>query len=100
MNITISQLKRQLNIEPEFTGDDIILQQMLDVAVLSVQTYLGINALTGYTDSTIPITIHQAVIMLAGHFYINRNIIAFAQGTEIPYSFKWLLDPYKELIVG
>lgn len=100
MNVNINQLKRQLNIELDYVDDDAILQHMLNVATLSVQTYLGSNALTGYTDNTIPVSIEQAVIMLAAHFYLNRNMVSFAQGTEVPYSFRFLLDPYKDFIVG
>ena len=100
MNISITSLKRQLNIESTYTDDDAILQHYLDVAEERVKMYLGVNALTGYTDTTIPITIQQAVIMLAGHFYLNRNMVAFSTATEIPYSFKWLLDPYKDIIIA
>jgi hypothetical protein len=100
INVTIAQVKRQLNIEQDYTNDDMILQQVLDVSKSAVQTYLGTNSLTGYTETTIPIEIIQAIIMLSGHFYLNRNMVAFAQGVEIPYSFKWLLDPYRNIIIG
>lgn len=100
MNITITQLKRQLNIESTFTDDDAILQHFLDVAEQSVYNYCGTTGLTMYDDITMPISISQAVILLASHFYLNRNMVSFGQGTEIPYSFRFLLDPYRDLIVG
>jgi uncharacterized phage protein (predicted DNA packaging) len=100
MNININKLKAQLNIELDYLDDDAILQHLLNVATLGVQTYLGTNALTGYTSTNTPVTIEQAVIMLAAHYYINRNIVSYAQGTEVPLSFKWLLDPYRDYIVG
>jgi hypothetical protein len=134
INVNIAQLKRQLNIEPNYILDDIILKQCLDVAKLSVQNYLGVNALSGYTGTTttitgttgtiitgvtsgytgttiitgstgttttaiLPISIEQAIIMLAAHWYINRNIVSFAQPWDVPYSFKFLLDYYRNWIV-
>jgi len=38
--------------------------------------------------------------MLAAHFYLNRNMVSFAQGAEVPYSYRFLLDPYRDFIVG
>jgi len=99
-NTNINQLKRQLNIEESYTGDDAILQHYLDVAEQSVELYCGTTGLTSYTGTTMPISITQAVIMLAGHFYLNRNLVSFAQGYEIPFTIKWLLDPYRDFIVG
>lgn len=100
MNININQLKEQLNIEESYNDDNVILQHQLNVAKEAVERYLGTNALTGYTTTTIPISIEQATIMLAAHFYINRNMVAFAKGEEVPYSFKFLLDPYKDFIIS
>ena len=102
MNITvnINQLKRQLNIEEDFVDDDAILQHFLDVAEQSVNVYCGVTGLTEYTELSIPISINQAVILLAAHFYLNRNMVSYSQGTEIPYGFRFLLDPYRDFIVG
>jgi len=100
MNVNVNMLKRQLNIEQDYHDDDAILQHFLDVAEQSVTTYCGVTGLTEYTDTTMPISIHQAVILLASHFYLNRNMVSFGQGTEIPYSFRFLLDPYRDFIVG
>lgn len=99
MNITIEQLKQQLNIESDFVDDDAYLQQLIDVAILSTKNYLGSDALTGYTDTTIPISIEHAVIMLAGHLYVTRTPVAFAQAMEIPYSYQFLLNPYKDYTI-
>lgn len=100
LNVNINELKRNLNIEESFTDDDVFLQNILNVADNAVQTYLGTLALTGYTEVSVPIEIHHSVILLASHFYLNRNMVSYAQGFEIPYSFKFLLAPYKDYIVG
>jgi hypothetical protein len=111
MAINIPSLKRQLNIEQSFSNDDAILQQCLDVAVQTTYMYLGNNinisgfypsgnnVTTGYTGTTVPISIEHAILMLASHFYVNRNIVAFATPSELPYSYKFLLDWYKDFII-
>jgi hypothetical protein len=99
MNITIEQLKRQLRIEPDYTDDDVLLQYLLDTAEISVENFLGANALSGYTSNDIPTPVLQATIMLAGHWYLNPNMVAFGLGTEVPYSFQFLLNPYKQIVI-
>ncbi len=103
MNIYINQLKRQLNIEQDYNDDDAILQHYLDVAYAASCEYLKYSATTsmsGFTGNTTPIGFVHAVIMLAAHFYLNRNMVSFAQGSEVPYSYRFLLDPYRDFIVG
>jgi hypothetical protein len=113
MELNITTLKLQLSIETTYTSDDTLLKNYLDIAVLSVYDYCGIDALSGYTLSgytdglsstysgitTLPITIIQAIIMLATHLYLNRTIVSFAQGYKIPLSFEFLLEPYKNYTV-
>jgi len=91
---TLPELKEQLNIESGFTRDDHYLSGCTTVACLSVDNYCN-NGLTGFTGTTIPATVKQAALMLAAHFYLNRQIVSFATGVEIPYSFQFLLNPYK-----
>lgn len=95
-NTNVQQLKRQLNIEESYTDDDVLLQHFIDVSEVAVQNYLGVNSLTGYTATTLPITIQQAIILMASHFYLNRNMVSFAQGYEVPFSMRWLIDFYKD----
>jgi len=97
--VTIDKIKRQLNIELTYDSDDQILQTFIDVADAAVTNYCGEDALTGYTNETMPTPVIQAVVLFATHMYMNRNMVAFSQGTEIPYSFRFLLDPYKNYVI-
>lgn len=98
--LTIQDLKRQLNIEPEFTDDDALLQRLLNTAVQAVSRYMptGTTATTGTTSGTTEITImydlEQVIILLAAHYYQNRNMVSFGSGQEIPYTFKFLLNHF------
>ena len=95
----LSELKKHLNIESAFTDDDLYLSTLIDVAELSVNEYCN-DGLVNYDNTTIPITVKQATLLLAGHLYITRTIVSYAQGIEIPYSFKFLLNPYKVFTVS
>ena len=95
---TLYEIKKHLNIESSFTDDDSYINQLLSVAELAINNYCN-NGLSGYTSSTIPVTIKQASLLLTAHFYLNRQIISFANGIEIPYTFQFLLNPYKNYIV-
>lgn len=96
MELTLSNLKLHLNIDSGDTIDDTYLQQCLDVSTLAVSNYLDIPS-----GATLPIinNINYSIILLASNYFTNRNIVAFANPIELPYSFKFLLSPYKNIIV-
>jgi len=89
----LSELKKHLNIETTFTEDDTYLSTLIDVAELSINEYCN-GGLETY-ESEIPVTVKQATLILAAHLYINRTAVSFVQALEIPYSFKFLLNPYR-----
>lgn len=98
--LTIQDLKRQLNIEPEFAGDDALLQRLLNTAVQAISRYMptGTTATTvttsGTTVTTTMYDLEQVIILLAAHYYQNRNMVSFGSGQEIPYTFQFLLNHF------
>ena len=96
MDSGLTNLKLHLNIESGFTSDDTLLQSYLDISKESIETYIGYS-ISGLTST--PLALSQSIILLASHFYLNRNMVSFAQGLELPYSFKFLLEPYKNIII-
>lgn len=96
MIATLEQLKQNLNIEPDYTEEDTYLTMLLQVAEDAVFNYLDKKP---ENFEVIPNPIIFAVIILASQYYENRTPIAFGQPYKIPYSFEFLLSPYKDLIV-
>lgn len=92
----LSNGKLHLKIEDDYTDDDMYISNLLDVAELAVLNYLN-DSITSYT--VVPLPIVQATYFLMANWYGNRQIISFAQGIEIPYTFQFLLNPYKNYIV-
>jgi hypothetical protein len=99
MNIT--QLKRQLIIEPEYLDDDALLQFYLNVAEVHCLNYLNLytGSTSGYTGINMPLPIQQAVLLYASHLYTTRQPVSYVQGYAIPLTFTNLLDSYKQFTV-
>ncbi len=100
---SLSELKQHLNIEETFTDEDQYLSELISVVEMAVFEYCngGIETslitveINGQTVKALPKTIKWASLLLAQHLYLNRGIVSFAQGFEIPYSFKFLLNFYR-----
>lgn len=96
---TLAELKKHLNIETGFTEDDTYLTSLSQVAQLSVIEYCA-GGIDAYDSTDAPVPVRQAILLLAAHLYATRAIVSFAQGYEIPYSFKFLLNPYRTYTVA
>ena len=95
----LAAVKAHLNIETAFTDDDTYLTSLIGVAELSIREYCC-WAEAEYPDADIPVTIKQAALLLIGQLYTTRTIVSFAQGYEIPYSFKFILNPYRNYTIA
>lgn len=116
----ISEFKNQLNFESAYTGETAILTLILNAAEQAIMNYCNAvttggtfnlsgttsNILTnsGYTGNTgtcksISVAVLQATYLLAAHLYVNRQIVSFAQGVEIPFTLRWLIEPYKNFFI-
>jgi hypothetical protein len=99
MNVAL--LKNHLNIESDFLDDDILLQHYLNVGEQAALNYLNYwtGSTSGVTGTTRPVSIDQAVLLLAAHFYVTRQPVAYGQAYKIPYTIEYLLDSYKQFTV-
>lgn len=96
---TLATLKAHLNIETAFTADDTYLTSLIDVVELMISEYCC-GGLDEYTSVTMPVVVKHAALLLAAHLYTTRTMVSYAQGYEIPYSFKFLLNPYRTYTVA
>lgn len=97
MEANLINLKYQLNIEQEFTTDDIFLQNCLDTAIIVVDNYLDLPTGTTITANS---AVNAAILLLAANYYNNRNMVSFGNASEMPYSFKFMLNPYKTITIS
>ena len=64
--------KLKANLILDHSADDALLEIFLTAAISYAESYQHIPEGT-YTESTMPPTTEQAVIMLASHFYESRD---------------------------
>lgn len=95
--MNIQEFKRHLNIEASYVDEDITLQLYLDVAEESVINYLnyGTDSTSGVTGTNMPLGVKQGILLLAAHLYTTRQPVSYGQPYKIPYTFEFLLNPYR-----
>ena len=93
--LDITTLKEFLAIEPEFTDNDNLLNNCLQAAKIAVTQYIG-----GTDDITSDAYLDIAILQLAAHFYTIRNLVNFGSASEMPYTFRFILDYYKNWVIS
>lgn len=96
MYLQLYQVKKHLNIDDDFRDDDEYLMSLAEVAEKVVERNID-TSLTQLEDGDgfIPSPLIQAMLLLVGNFYANRESVAFASCSEVPVSYKYLIDLYR-----
>ena len=95
MYVTIYEIKQHLYID--FEADNAMLADMIQASEDIIQKYLN----TTFEDiideyGSLPISLKQAIKIMVGNLYANRESVSFnAYPSKIPYSYEYLLQPYK-----
>lgn len=94
-------LKKQVRAD-DFHDDDAYLDSLLEAATETVIKYTNrteeeLLAL-GEDGENLPKMLQQAVLMLAAHWYNQRESVAQAQMQEVPYSVSALVKPFRRLV--
>lgn len=95
--LTIELIKKQCNIDSWYHDDDEYLAILAETAESMVDEHLNNNLskILEENNNRLPAPIRQAMLLLVGNFYQNREGIAFTAVTELPLSYSYLLYPYK-----
>lgn len=96
MYIQLYQIKKHLNIDTSFHDDDEYLVSLEQVAEKIVEQDID-TKLTKLEDGDgeLPSPLIQAMLLLIANFYANRESVAFAMSTNVPHSFQYIIDLYK-----
>lgn len=91
----LAMLKANLRVDGD--TEDSHLQALLEVAEERViaETRRSREELM-LEDGTYPAPLMHAIILLAGHFYDEPGIITTGS-REMPYSYTYLISPYRKL---
>ncbi len=96
--LTLVLTKKHLNLDDDFIDDDNYITQLMNVSEEVVKNAVNcdLDEIATANDNTLPISLVQAMLLMCGNFYNNREIISFAaKTTEIPLNYKYLIAPYK-----
>ena len=85
------------SVRVDFEEDDSYLEFLLESAEQSVvrSTNRTTSELSVLNDGEFPVMLKQAIIMLAAHWYNQREAVGGAQLTEVPYSIQALVKPWR-----
>ena len=100
--VSLALLKKHVYAD-DFVADDDYLTHLLNAAEAWVIAATNREAedlmVAGPTEGTtvLPAQLQQAVIMLAGHWYNQREAVSGVQMAEVPYSLPALIKPFRKL---
>lgn len=94
MYVTLAKAKKHLNIDDTFTDDDDYIKDLIEVAEGAVSREID-RPLNEVAFGKLPPQLEQAVLLMVSNLYDNRQIVAFTQVVEVPYSYKYLCSQYK-----
>ena len=97
MYTDIDIIKKHCNIDEDYYADDEYLINLFQTSEKIVEKEID-HPLSDLEDDNgnIPMPLVHAMLLMTGNFYANRESVAFANSYEIPYSFKYLCDLYKD----
>lgn len=99
MFVTLDLLKKHLNIDEEYTGEDDYLMMLSGSAEEFIGKYIDrdLEEVCEENGGDLPLPILHAILILTANHYANRESIAFTSVSVIPFSMEVLLDPYRKI---
>lgn len=99
MEPSLALLKKQVRAD-DFSEDDAYLQHLLDTAKEAVVTATNrtLDELREMGAGHLPNMLLQACLMLAAHWYNQRESVSSVAMHEVPDSVQALVKPYRRLV--
>ena len=96
--VDIALLKQHVRAD-DFSDDDVYLTHLLDAAEAYVCDATNRTpAELAQAGGKLPATLQQAVLLIAGHWYNQREAVSGVQMAEVPYTLQALIKPYRKLV--
>lgn len=96
-HLTLKLIKEHLNLDNDFTMDDEYLSMLGDVVEKVVERHIddSFSYLASTNGGHLPAPLIQAMLLLLGTYYANREHIAFNANYEVGNSYTFLIDLYR-----
>ena len=98
MYLTIDDVKKHLYIDHD--DDNRYIADLITVAEDAVKTDLNLDSLCEIEDETgmLPASVIQAMLLLIGTLYSNRESVTYGTPHTVPHSYEYLLDLNRQYI--
>lgn len=98
MAVSIELLKKHVRAD-DFSDDDEYLAHLRDAAEAFVRTSTNRSEeeLLELGGGEWPKPLQQAALLIAGHWYNQREAVSGVQMAEVPYTMQALIKPYRKL---
>jgi uncharacterized phage protein (predicted DNA packaging) len=96
MYIPLELAKKHLQIEMDYRDDDEYIMGLIGVAEDAVRTHVneGLDDIAERNGGCIPAPLFQAMLLMIGQMYQNREIIGAKTGA-LPFNYQYLIDLYR-----
>lgn len=96
MYIPLELAKKHLNIESSYTEDDEYILMLIDAAEQAVRVHVNedLDTLAENNGGCIPTPILQAILLMLGSMYQNREIVG-TKTQALPFAYQYLIDLYR-----
>ena len=93
MKISLSDIKRHLNIDDEYTADDALIEGYYTAAVAAVLSDCDFtDEEMAYDDQgNFRPLIREAILLMIGNFYANRESEVFASTQSLGHGYQYLI---------
>lgn len=99
MYITLQEAKKHLQIDRDFKDDDGYIIALIQVAEDAVAQHLDQSLIELLKDGELPAAVKQAILLMVGNLYANREPVAFTSVNKVPYTLDYLLGLYKHYYI-
>ena len=95
--ISIDEIKQHMNIDSEFLVDDLLIARYIQSAQEALERNID-RPLSDFEDEygNLPEGLLQAIRFMVANYYANRENIAFTNAVNLPFSYQYLVDLYRD----
>ena len=95
--LTLDLIKKHLNMNADYTAEDDYLTMLGGAVEEVVGKHIDddLETLAKNNNDQLPLPLVQACLLLLGTYYSNRENVAYTNAVEVPMSYTYLLDLYR-----
>lgn len=96
MYLDLDIIKKHLNLDDDFVADDEYLKQLAEVAENAVSIHIDRDfSELEDEEGNLPPALQHALLLLIANYYNNRESVTNVSANNIPFSYNYLLDLFK-----